>query len=44
VKVLASLLEIEAPQDNRRMEDAKFQEAANRMLTRQAALLQKLAE
>ena len=43
-KVLASLLEIEAAQDNRRMEGAKFQEAANRVLTRHADLLQKLAE
>jgi hypothetical protein len=43
-KVLASLLEIEAAQDSRRMEAAKFQEAANRVLTRHADLLQKLAE
>jgi hypothetical protein len=43
-KVLASLLEIEAAQDNRRMEDTKFQEAADRVITRHADLLQKLAE
>lgn len=43
-KILASLLEIEAAQDKRLMEDDKFQEAANRVLSRHADLLQKLAQ
>lgn len=43
-KVLASLLEIEAAQDVPLMDDAKFQEAANRVLTRHTDLLQKLAQ
>ena len=43
-KVLASLLELETVQDEHRMEDAKLQEAANRVLTRHADLLEKLAQ
>jgi hypothetical protein len=43
-KVLALLLELEAAQDKHWMEEAKFQEAANRVLTRHADLLEKLAQ
>ncbi|HYZ74527.1 MAG TPA: hypothetical protein VE641_15730 [Chthoniobacterales bacterium] len=43
-KVLASLLEIESAQDKRRMEDDKFQKAANQVLTHHADLLRKLAQ
>ena len=43
-KVLASLLEIESAQDKRRMEDDKFQKAANQVLTNHADLLRKLAQ
>jgi hypothetical protein len=43
-RVLASLLDFEAAQDKQGIEDVKFQEAANRVLTQHADLLEKLAQ
>jgi hypothetical protein len=38
------MLDFEAAQDKQGIEDVKFQEAANRVLTQHADLLEKLAQ